>query len=85
MTFLTNAVVNGMCKEKRVFFRLISGLHACINMHVAAAFPGPLSGFPPAPTWEPNLAYFEKLFSPEHTFGDGAAAGWLGLGLSFWF
>ena len=31
-----------MCLEKRIFYRLISGLHASINLHLSAMwyFPG---------------------------------------------
>ena len=70
--YLTSKVVNDeMCIEKRVFFRVVSGLHACINLHVAAAFPGVAKGFPPTPTWAPNVTMFELFFSPEKTFGEG--------------
>ena len=28
-----------MCREKRVFYRAISGLHASISLHLAAKYP----------------------------------------------
>lgn len=40
------------CKEERVFFRLLSGIHTSINMHIAAEYLFP-SG------WGPNLSLYE--------------------------
>ena len=31
----------GLCLEKRVFYRLVSGLHASINIHLAAQYAVP--------------------------------------------
>ena len=42
--YLTTSVVNDMCLEKRVFHRIVSGLHATINIHVAASYPRPQHG-----------------------------------------
>eukprot|EP00051_Salpingoeca_urceolata_P006342 m.84083 g.84083 ORF g.84083 m.84083 type:complete len:424 (+) comp14787_c0_seq2:4126-5397(+) len=70
--FLTEEVVGAMCKEKRVYYRIMSGLHACINMHVAADYPTQPKGFPPQPlTWGPNITMFEKFFDPAKTWGEG--------------
>ena len=51
-----------MCYEERVLYRLISGLHASINIHIAQKF------FPPSKRlgrtkWMPNPALFKKHFS----------------------
>lgn len=71
-SFLTATVVRGMCIEKRVFYRVVSGLHACINLHVAASYPSSPGGFPPRPTvWGPNATMFEMFFDPSRTYGEG--------------
>ncbi|GAB0498819.1 hypothetical protein MMPV_010172 [Pyropia vietnamensis] len=41
------------CKEERVFFRLLSGIHTSINMHIAAEYLFP-SG------WGPNLELYKS-------------------------
>eukprot|EP00050_Salpingoeca_kvevrii_P011793 m.17965 g.17965 ORF g.17965 m.17965 type:complete len:454 (-) comp3631_c0_seq1:160-1521(-) len=70
--FLTSEIVGNMCREKRVFYRVVSGLHACINVHVAADFPTQPAGFPPPPiVWGPNVTMFERMFDPARTFGEG--------------
>lgn len=71
-SFLTATVVRDMCIEKRVFYRVVSGLHACINLHVAASYPSSQGGFPPRPTvWGPNVTMFEMFFDPSRTYGEG--------------
>ena len=73
---MTASLVQSMCMEKRVFYRVISGLHSCINLHVAAAYPQPQSmvTFPPQPTiWGPNMTMFEMFFDPKRTWGEGPA------------
>ena len=30
--------VSGMCLEKRAFFRIISGMHSSINIHLSALY-----------------------------------------------
>ena len=78
--FLTSSVVNEMCMEKRVFYRIVSALHATINLHVAAHYPLPsppaylslsASLAPAAPLWRANATLFARFFSPESTFGEG--------------
>lgn len=82
--YLTSMVVNAMCLEKRVFHRVVSGLHATINIHVAASYPKPssASGVPTfvlgpdtlsseVEEWGPNITLFRKFFSPQRTFGEG--------------
>lgn len=76
-----------MCMEKRVFYRVVSGLHAAINLHVAAKYPSRQpepapEGLPFAAdeqeeiTWGPNLALFEKFFDPDKTWGEGKFVVW---------
>eukprot|EP00047_Mylnosiga_fluctuans_P006372 m.246541 g.246541 ORF g.246541 m.246541 type:complete len:448 (+) comp15076_c0_seq1:484-1827(+) len=70
--FLTASVVRGMCIEKRVFYRVVSGLHACINLHVAASYPVIPGVFPLRQTvWGPNATLFDLFFDPQRTFGEG--------------
>lgn len=67
--YLTANVVSGMCMEKRVFYRVVSGLHAAINVHVASHYPrAALFG---EETWGPNTTLFERFFHPDKTFGEG--------------
>lgn len=67
--YLTANVVSGMCMEKRVFYRVVSGLHAAINVHVASHYPrAALFG---GETWGPNTTLFERFFHPDKTFGEG--------------
>lgn len=37
-------VMQNMCYEQRVFYRLISGVHSCIATHIASNYPLPSSG-----------------------------------------
>jgi ERO1-like protein alpha len=60
--FLTQPTTKGMCLEKRVFYRLISGLHTAITISIAS------HNFKPAPmgfgegTWFRNLQMFKDRF-----------------------
>eukprot|EP00049_Salpingoeca_infusionum_P010307 m.175270 g.175270 ORF g.175270 m.175270 type:complete len:253 (-) comp14608_c0_seq13:625-1383(-) len=69
--YLTANVVNGMCREKRVFYRVVSGLHAAINVHVASHYPTEPSNPFEERTWGANMTLFERFFSPKKTFGEG--------------
>jgi len=66
-----------MCLEKRVFYRVVSGLHASITIHIAANYPldkkDPAAAFLPGSgeTWGPNMELFHQRFDPEHTEGQG--------------
>ena len=52
-----------MCMEKRVFFRLISGLHASITCHLVGTYFHEDTG-----EWGPNYAMYKARFgsNPEH-------------------
>ncbi|XP_054000781.1 ero1-like protein [Hylaeus anthracinus] len=72
--FIQSSKINGMCLEKRVFYRVISGLHASINIHLCSKYL--LSsqdnlGILSATQWGPNLQEFQKRFSPDKTGGEG--------------
>lgn len=43
------------CVEKRIFYRIISGMHASISAHICAAYLNQLSG-----KWEPNATCFDE-------------------------
>lgn len=58
------------CLEKRFFYRLVSGLHASINVHLSARFLH--RGVLDQPdVWGPNPEEFKMRFDPETTNGLG--------------
>ncbi|KAJ8246131.1 hypothetical protein GJAV_G00263960 [Gymnothorax javanicus] len=58
--------LEGLCLEKRVFYRLISGLHSSINIHLCAAYLLD-EGWGRA-MWGPNVApYFERAIVDLYT------------------
>ncbi|XP_069505854.1 ERO1-like protein alpha [Ambystoma mexicanum] len=61
--------LEGLCVEKRAFYKLISGLHASINVHLCARYL--LRDTWAAPTWGPNVAEFQQRFDPILTKGEG--------------
>ncbi|XP_076237215.1 endoplasmic reticulum oxidoreductin-1-like protein [Calliopsis andreniformis] len=72
--FIQSSKINGMCLEKRVFYRVISGLHASINIHLCSKYllsPKDSLGIVPSGHWGPNLKEFRRRFSPESTGGEG--------------
>lgn len=63
-----------MCLEKRVFYRVISGLHASINIHLCSKYLlVSQDGLQVSSDnqWGPNLEELRKRFSPETTGGEG--------------
>ena len=67
-----------MCLEGRTFYRLISGMHSSISIHLCASyfFPSPIGGYSGLDgRWAPNLDEFKRRFDPETTGGEGPA--WL--------
>ena len=66
-----------MCLEKRAFYRVVSGLHASITIHLAANYPldkkDPAAAFLPGSgeAWGPNMELFHQRFDPELTEGQG--------------
>ncbi|NXE21095.1 ERO1B protein, partial [Ardeotis kori] len=59
----------GLCLEKRVFYKLISGLHASINLHLCANYL--LEETWGKPRWGPNVKEFTRRFDPLETKGEG--------------
>ncbi|XP_065919242.1 ERO1-like protein beta isoform X3 [Dysidea avara] len=62
--------MQGMCLEKRAFYRLISGMHTSITIHLTAHY---LQSEPSAtnPTFGPNFEEFNKRFDPQRTASQG--------------
>uniref|UniRef100_A0A0A9X5V9 Ero1-like protein n=1 Tax=Lygus hesperus TaxID=30085 RepID=A0A0A9X5V9_LYGHE len=68
--------LNNLCLEKRVFYRVISGLHASINIHLSAnyLFGRRSRAFLTQQVndeWGRNAAEFNRRFSPSYTNGLG--------------
>nr|XP_031317966.1 ERO1-like protein beta [Camelus dromedarius] len=61
--------LEGLCLEKRVFYKLISGLHASINLHLCANYL--LEETWGKPSWGPNMKEFKHRFDPVETKGEG--------------
>ncbi|XP_015511150.1 ero1-like protein [Neodiprion pinetum] len=67
--------MNGMCLEKRVFYRVVSGLHSSINIHLCSKYllseKDSLETVSAGAQWGPNLSELQRRFSPETTGGEG--------------
>ncbi|XP_068584827.1 ERO1-like protein alpha, partial [Cebidichthys violaceus] len=61
--------LEGQCVEKRAFYRLISGLHASINIHLSARYLLDDSWF--QREWGHNVSEFRQRFDSELTAGEG--------------
>ncbi|XP_027626638.1 ERO1-like protein beta isoform X3 [Tupaia chinensis] len=61
--------LEGLCLEKRVFYKLMSGLHASINLHLCANYL--LEETWGKPSWGPNVKEFRRRFDPVETKGEG--------------
>lgn len=69
----------GMCLEKRAFYRVVSGLHTSINIHLCSKYllsaQDSLDTVSSGGLWGPNLRELKRRFSPETTDGQGPS--WL--------
>ncbi|XP_067940008.1 ERO1-like protein alpha [Watersipora subatra] len=63
--------IAGMCLEKRVFYRMVSGLHTSINTHLSARYYHPPKTAFDKGTWDLNASEFYDRFDPEKTYGHG--------------
>ncbi|RMB98536.1 hypothetical protein DUI87_24750 [Hirundo rustica rustica] len=61
--------LKGLCVEKRAFYRLISGLHASINIHLSARYL--LQDTWSEKKWGPNVTEFLQRFDGVLTSGEG--------------
>ena len=69
-----SSLIQGMCLEKRAFFRIISGMHSSINVHLSAIYL--ISGGTATDsTFGPNLNEFVRRFDAATTNGQGPS--WL--------
>jgi len=66
--YLTPETAKGMCREKRAFYKLVSGLHSSISIHLCTNY---LLEDRDKPVWGKNFKEFQKRFSPETTFNEG--------------
>ncbi|XP_070161786.1 ero1-like protein isoform X2 [Polyergus mexicanus] len=68
--FIQSSKINRMCLEKRVFYRVISGLHASINIHLCSKYLLALQDGLQVSSdnqWGPNLEELQRRFSSETT------------------
>ncbi|XP_062862941.1 ERO1-like protein alpha isoform X2 [Trichomycterus rosablanca] len=61
--------LEGLCVEKRAFYRLVSGLHSSINVHLSARYLLDDNWF--ERKWGPNVTEFQLRFDEELTEGEG--------------
>lgn len=61
--------LEGQCVEKRAFYRLISGLHASINIHLSARYLMDDNWF--QKKWTHNISEFQQRFDTDLTAGEG--------------
>ncbi|XP_026705910.1 ERO1-like protein alpha [Athene cunicularia] len=61
--------LQGVCVEKRAFYRLVSGLHASINIHLSARYL--LQDTWSEKKWGPNVTEFRQRFDEVITRGEG--------------
>uniref|UniRef100_A0A665WX25 ERO1-like protein alpha n=1 Tax=Echeneis naucrates TaxID=173247 RepID=A0A665WX25_ECHNA len=61
--------LEGQCVEKRAFYRLVSGLHASINIHLSARYLLEDSWF--QKKWGHNVTEFRQRFDSELTANEG--------------
>lgn len=71
--FITQSSYSSMCMEQRAFYRLLSGMHTSINIHLSASYlkSDPSDFVTPSGVWGRNLAEFKRRFSAETTHGEG--------------
>uniref|UniRef100_A0A671VUQ1 ERO1-like protein alpha n=1 Tax=Sparus aurata TaxID=8175 RepID=A0A671VUQ1_SPAAU len=68
-SFHSSSGSEGQCVEKRAFYRLISGLHSSINIHLSARYLLDDSWF--QKKWGHNVSEFRQRFDSELTAGEG--------------
>ncbi|XP_065183717.1 ero1-like protein isoform X2 [Sycon ciliatum] len=66
MPFIPSSMLSSLCREKRAYYRIVSGLHASINVHLCAKYQLGL-----AEEFGPNQEEFAKRFDPSTTNGEG--------------
>ncbi|XP_013106797.1 ero1-like protein [Stomoxys calcitrans] len=71
--YLAQMDLHKMCLEQRAFYRIISGLHTSINIHLCSKYllSETKDFLAPQGIWGPNVEEFKRRFSPETTNGEG--------------
>lgn len=66
-------ILNNLCMEQRAFYRLLSGMHSSINIHLCSYHLLSEGGgfMDPNGVWGRNVDEFLTRFSPETTKGEG--------------
>uniref|UniRef100_A0A1A9UG52 Ero1-like protein n=1 Tax=Glossina austeni TaxID=7395 RepID=A0A1A9UG52_GLOAU len=71
--YIAHLDLRNLCLEQRAFYRIISGLHSSINIHLCAKYLLSESKdfLDPQGIWGPNIDEFKRRFSPETTNDEG--------------
>jgi len=69
--YLTSNTAKSMCLEKRAFYKLVSGLHSSIAVHLCSRYLLDEGGEEKEPVWGRNTEEFKRRFSPETTDFEG--------------
>ncbi|XP_045183596.2 ERO1-like protein alpha isoform X3 [Mercenaria mercenaria] len=72
---LSDYSLEGLCLEKRAFYRMVSGLHTSINIHLCHNYLFPASTCYGKEEWGLNLEEFQQRF--DHAQTDGRGPQWL--------
>ncbi|KAM8710788.1 hypothetical protein ACLKA7_017423 [Drosophila subpalustris] len=72
-SYMPHLDLRDVCLEQRAFYRIISGLHSSINIHLCSKYLLSESKdfLDPQGIWGPNVKEFKQRFSPETTNGEG--------------
>ncbi|EDV40534.1 uncharacterized protein Dana_GF10559 [Drosophila ananassae] len=72
-SYVPHMDLRDVCLEQRAFYRIISGLHSSINIHLCSKYLLSESKdfLDPQGIWGPNAKEFKRRFSPETTGGEG--------------
>ena len=66
--YLNKETIKKMCVEKRAFYKLVSGVHSSISVHLCSKY---LLEDGNTPVWGRNFKEFQNRFSPESTNNEG--------------
>ncbi|EDV95842.1 ero1-like protein [Drosophila grimshawi] len=72
-SYMPHRDLHNVCLEQRAFYRIISGLHSSINIHLCSKYllSETKDFLDPQGIWGPNVMEFKQRFSPETTGGAG--------------
>jgi len=69
--YLTSNTAKSMCLEKRAFYKLVSGLHSSIAVHLCSRYLLKEGGQNEEAVWGRNFVEFRNRFSPSTTENEG--------------